>query len=258
MTMTKTDRVIRDIRYYEIKPENYGGKFDGIIGNIYSNSRDTKYIGQRIARKLNEFEFVSGIFDHVYICLSPNLSEYEFRISDSEMDDRLKSVHCGMDPTVFNCLNESDKDKLITEITFKVLHLLFDAVTEKIEIISKVEYLLNKFGQEIEIFYKAKETKHHKIELSFQIRPNAETSKIILRLFDKIANTRKETYLDLFYYEDIYYLVDTISIKDDYIVLNPKKSYRATLATEKYTTPLMIDISKLGEKIAFKRYGFPF
>ena len=32
------NRIIKDIRYLETKPEDYHGEFDGIIGNIYQNS----------------------------------------------------------------------------------------------------------------------------------------------------------------------------------------------------------------------------
>jgi hypothetical protein len=46
--MKSTDRIIKDIRYYEIKPKD----FNGIIGNVYQITNGTNSIGQRIARKL--------------------------------------------------------------------------------------------------------------------------------------------------------------------------------------------------------------
>jgi hypothetical protein len=46
--MKSTERIIKDIRYYEIKPKDFTGDFNGIIGNVY---QITNSIGQRIARK---------------------------------------------------------------------------------------------------------------------------------------------------------------------------------------------------------------
>jgi hypothetical protein len=57
----------KDIRYYEIKPKDFTGDFNGIIGNVYQITNGTNSIGQRIARKLNKCEFISGEFDHIYI-----------------------------------------------------------------------------------------------------------------------------------------------------------------------------------------------
>jgi hypothetical protein len=57
-----TDRIIKDIRYYEIKPKDFTGDFN-VIGNVYQITNDTNSIGQRIARKLNKSEFISGEFD---------------------------------------------------------------------------------------------------------------------------------------------------------------------------------------------------
>ena len=71
--MKSTNRIIKDIRYTEVKPKDFTGDFNGIIGNVYHITEETDSIGQRIARKLNEWEFISGEFDHIYINFSENL-----------------------------------------------------------------------------------------------------------------------------------------------------------------------------------------
>ncbi|OUD27520.1 hypothetical protein, partial [Flavobacterium sp. FPG59] len=71
--MKLTDRIIKDIRYYEEKPKDFVGDFNGIIGNVYKTTEDTNSIGQRIARKLNELELVCGEFDHIYIIFTKNI-----------------------------------------------------------------------------------------------------------------------------------------------------------------------------------------
>jgi hypothetical protein len=240
-----TDRIIRDIRFYELRPENYSGQFDGTLGHVYESTPDIKHIGQRIARKLNELNFVSGIFDHVYVYLSPTLPDNEMKLQETELDERLKSVHYGVKPSVFNSLSESAKDKWAKEAAFKILYLLFHSDNLKTKTISEVETLINKYNQEIEIFYKTKETNAYKVDLNYQIKPNGNPSKILLTYLDKKENVKRHGKVDLIHHEDIYSLVDTISVKDNAIILNPKKSNIADLLAEKYKTPLTIDIGTL-------------
>jgi hypothetical protein len=240
-----TNRIIRDIRIYELKPENYIGHFDGTVGNVFNNTSDSKHIGERIARKLNELGLITGTFDHVYVYLSPTLPENAMKVQEKELDERLKSVHYGIKPSVFNSLSESNKDRWTKEIAFKALYLLFQNDTIKMKIISEVEALMNKYNKEIEIFYKAKETKSCKVELRYQIKPNGNSSRMNIRYLNKKEGVNKHCSIDLLNHEDIYSLVDTITVKDDVIVLSPKKSKIADLILEKYLTPLKIEIAKL-------------
>jgi hypothetical protein len=39
--MKSTERIIKDIRYYEIKPKDFTGDFNGIIGNVYQITNGT-------------------------------------------------------------------------------------------------------------------------------------------------------------------------------------------------------------------------
>ncbi|MCB1023882.1 MAG: hypothetical protein KDB79_05820 [Acidobacteria bacterium] len=128
------------------------------------------------------------------------------------------------------------------------MNYLFQENEGKIRIISEVKALLNEFSQQIEIFFKKKETRTYRIELTYQIGPGGNPTRMILKYFDKISNSKSRYHLDLSSYEDIYSLVDKIKIKDNVIVLTPKKSYRASLATEKYETPIKIEIATLKEQ----------
>jgi len=44
------------------------------------------------------------------------------------------------------------------------------------------------------------------------------------------------------YFDDVYPLVDGIAIKSGYIILSPKKSYKAELYNKRYNTPIEIKI----------------
>lgn len=241
-----TDRILKAIRFYELRPENYSGNFDGTLGQVYKSTPDFKHIGQRIARKLNELNFGSGIFDHIYIYLSPNLRNNEMKVYETELDERIKSVDFGIKPPDFNSLSESDKDKWAKEAAFKVLYLLFHTDNLKTKTISNVETLINKYSQEIEIFYKAKETKAYKVDLNYQIKPNGNPSRLLVTFLDKKGNTKRRGSINLNSHEDIYSLVDTFVVKDNTIIFNPKRSNIADILGEKYyKTPLTLRVEEL-------------
>jgi hypothetical protein len=242
------NRIIKDIRYFETKPEGYHGKFDGIIGNIYNNSADTKYIGQRIARKLNEFGFISGEFDHIYINLSPKIKDNDINESNVFWDKRIKSFDYGITISEFNNLTELEKDTKIREITFKVLNWIYKGDDLKTQLISDVQNLMDKYNRSLTINYKTKETNLYRIDLNFQIRPNNDTSKLITELTNKKENNTQQAILDILDYEDLYSLIDKVILNDGFIVFQPKKSYHAELVAGKYKkAPLSINIKSMTE-----------
>lgn len=241
------NRVIKDIRYYENKPENYTGKFDGILGNVYCNSPDTKYIGQRITRKLNELGFISGVFDHIYINFTTRLEEDHISEGDIFFDKQIKFFNYGLIPSSFNGLTEEEREKKIKQITFNVLNWIYKNDIEKIQLIANVKSLTEKFGKQLTIKYKSKETSKYKIDLSFQIRPENDKSKLIIELYNKIENSILQKFIDILDYEDLYSLIGNMTVKDGFIVFQPKKSYLAELVANKYIdfhTKITIDEMK--------------
>lgn len=243
------NRIIKDIRYYEIKPDTYNDKFDGILGNVYYDSPDTKYIGQRIARKLNELGFISGEFDHIYINLSPKLPDDEICESDVFYDKQIKFYNYGLSPSLFNKLTNGEKDIKIKEITFEILHWIYKDDDFKNQLINDVKNMIDKYDKHLTIKFKTKETSKYRIELSFQIRPDDDKSKLIIDYTNKKDNCRLQEVLDILDYEDLYSLVDTVSLKDELIVFQPKKNYHTELVMSKYNNPPMwIELDKMIKK----------
>ena len=243
--MQSTERIIKDIRYCEIKPKDFTGDFNGIIGNVYHVTEDTNSIGQRIARKLNELKFISGEFDHIYINFTENLKFGNIVESEKILDKRIKYVDYGIKPKTFNSLTEFKKNQLVKEVTFKSLTLLYEKDKEKIEKIIEVDNLLNKFETEIEIAYKTKETNSYKIEIGYIINPKKTLSKIIVKYFDKKTETHYITTKDLSFYEDLFYLVDRIEVKNGKIIFTHKKTSLGEIATAKYERPIEIEITEM-------------
>lgn len=127
----------------------------------------------------------------------------------------------------------------------KSLTLLFEKDNEKIEKIIEVENLLNKFETEIEIAYKTKETNSYKIEIGYMINPKKTLSKIVVKYFDKKTETQHKTTKELYFYEDIFYLINKIEVKNEKIIFSHKKTNLGEIATAKYERPIEIEITKM-------------
>jgi hypothetical protein len=95
------------------------------------------------------------------------------------------------------------------------------------------------------INYKDKETKDYKLNVGFQIVPIDNKSKLVVDYLTKKTDKQLRTTIDLNHYEDIYYLVDKILVDEQHISFQPKKTLKSELVTEKYSTPLKVDINKL-------------
>ena len=243
--MKSTDRIIKDIRYYEIKPKDFIGDFNGTIGNVYHITEDTNSIGQRIARKLNEWQFISGEFDHIYINFTDNLKYGRLIESEKSLDKRIKYVDYGIDPKTFNSLTEFEKNQLVKDVTFKCLFLIFEKNEEKNRILIEVEKLINKFETEIEIAYKSKETSFYRIEIGYMINPKNTLSKIVVKYFDIKSGTQNIATKDLCFYEDIFYLVDKINVKNGKIIFTHKKTSLGEITISKYEKPFEIEITEM-------------
>lgn len=240
------DKIIKDIRYSESKVDNIeGNSLPGNFGKLFKPALDTVAIGQRIARKLNELKFVSGEFDHIDINFTPVLQQDECEVSRRDVEKWLKYIDYGLSSSFFNTKTDAEKIIFIKSTTFKVLKSLYSTDKEKMEIIVEVENLINRFDTEIKLNYKTKETSSYKVDISYQIKPNGGSSKAIIEYLDKKTNFKGQTYLDLHFYDDIYPLIDTIAVKDNVIILNPKKSFRAEVYNNRYKTPLQFAINEL-------------
>jgi hypothetical protein len=65
-----------------------------------------------------------------------------------------------------------------------------------------------------------------------------------VKYFDKRKETHNITTRDLYFYEDIFSLVDKIEVKNGKIIL-PKKTSLGEIVAAKYERPIEIEISKM-------------
>lgn len=238
------ERIIKDIRFYESNKQNIVGQtMPQDLGHLIIPTKDTNYIGQRIARKLNEFKFNYGECDHIYINLTTVLKEDEIVISNRNIVSRIKYIDFGINVQKFNSLLDVEKDNYIKSLTFKVLKKISSGLN--LEMVHKTEKLILEFDNEIKIHFKAKETTTFKIDIYYQIESLDGGTKAIIEYKDKKNNLCYIGSYKLQFYEDIYSLIDTIILTSGEIVLKPKKSYIAELSNERYITPITFRISDL-------------
>jgi hypothetical protein len=236
-------RIIKDIRYYE--SNSIDKLYPDFLGAVFHPTTDTNYIGQRIARKLNEFKYSYEEFDHIYIILTTNLNENELLISERNLDKRIKCIYYGFPSKSYNALTDNDKNYLLKAITFKVLKHISASENSEQKKVEEVEAIINRFDTEIRINYKTKETNNYKIDINYQINPASASTRAIVTYIDKKSNSKCEGFIPLQLYEDIYYLIDTVTVNDDTLIFNPKKSYIADLCSKKYSAPIRLQISEL-------------
>ena len=223
------NRIIKDIRYYESNIPNIdGNSMPHNLGQSFKPTSDTNYIGQRIARKLNELKFSYGEFDHIYINLTTALPENDLVISNRNIDKRIKYIDFGLSTTNYNSLLDADKNELLKSITFRILKHISLADNLNMKLIDEVEFLIAKLDTEIQINYKTKETSNYKVDISYQINPINSSTRAIVTYLDKKNNYSRKGFIPIQFYDDIYSLVDTITLKGNDLILNPKNQLQQT------------------------------
>lgn len=241
------ERIIKDIRIYESSVANIAGNsLPKELGEIFYPTKETIFIAQIIARKLNELQFACGDFDHIYINLTTVLAEDKIAVSNREIDKRIKYVDVGFNPEKVTKLSDHDKDDFIKKTVFCVLKHISSGKGE--ELVQQVEQLINEYGSQIKIHYKTKETASYKIDISYQIASAKNGTNVIIDFTDKKNNAQFTGNYKLHFYDDIYCLIDTLQFAGGKIILKPKKSVTAEMSNKRYKTPVEFNLNEL-EKI---------
>ena len=236
------DRILKDIRFYESENQNIEGQsMPNELGRLFIPTKDTTYIGQRIARKLNELKFSYGEPDHIYINLTTFLKENEIVVSNRNLDKRIKYLDFGINSGNLNSLSDIEKNNFIKSTTFKVLIQISNDTN--LELVNQTEKLISEFDTEIKIHFKSKETSSFKIDIYYQIEAVNGGTKAIIEYTDKKNDFCSLTNYKLQFYEDIYSLVDTIGLTENTIILKPKKSFTADIHNERYKTPITLRLA---------------
>lgn len=244
------ERLFLDIRYYESNRENVvGTSLPSGPGRIFSLPKSIHALGARIARKLREYGFVAGIYDHLYVNFTTVLPEGQCRYSPREVEERIKYIDFGLSPAKTNRCSETEKEALVCRTTFDILRFVAGDYPVRLALVNRVASEIGEKGSELEIVHKTKETAAFAVIVTYQIRPNGNQSVGLIEYHDKKTGQKRQAeFVKLKDYEDVFALVGSISVSRGVISLKPRPSFKASLYTSAYRVPIEIPIAELSAK----------
>jgi hypothetical protein len=240
-----SERLILDIRYYEAYEGNSSvNPVD--LGTRYYLPEETHAIGARIARKLREYGFITGVFDHVYLAYTDAIPDGEVGLPGRVVMDRFNYIGYGASPSTINTMSQEEQLVFVTDSTFRVLDQLTGGDEARLHLIDRVRQDIRKYGSELQILCRQKETASYIVTVTFQIRPKGDKSVGWVAYVDKRKQqSGKISFIELEHYQDIFYLVGSISVSKGGINLKPRTSFRASVFTRKYSVPIQVPVGQV-------------
>jgi hypothetical protein len=232
--------VLRDIRYFEA--EGHGFKtLPSYAGSLYAFPKVAISIGQRLACKCEELGVSIGRSSHLYIALVPTLEAAQVVLSSYQAELWHRFVSCGL-PRAFNEIPLTDQLRQIEELTLSAIR----ACSDQNDLIQEVERQARSAGEAMAIVRREKDTKRYNVKVMFTVAPFGAPSMMWLRVHKKETGRIYDTErIRLGFYDHVYDLADKITLKEDTIIVRPRTSFRASLTTRDYETPIKVDIAPL-------------
>ena len=250
--MAKPKQIL-DIRFYAAAEELGDGRpMPGRLCDVYPMAEDLAALkaidsmGPRLARKAREFGLITGDYDHVYINLTPAIPAGEVRFSPCHQSGRMRYVDYGLTHDMLDGQTPDHRLHPIGSAALSVLRLVAVGPADKDMLISRLTLLNEQLGTMLPIHHKVKETAKYRLSASYQIRPGGEKSTCYLSYWDKIEDLEyTQPITDLFQYEDALNLLGSIVVKSGQIHVQPRKSFQASLTTNRYDCPYVFDIDSI-------------
>lgn len=231
-------QLIKDIRYYQ----------NNIDGNkLFEIPKSLNLVGARFSCKLRELGFETVEYHHIYLNLTSQLSHGEVEISSKERIEKwFIYVDAGISPELFEVMDDDGKFNLIVTLTTKALELLCVRDHLNTSLVKQVEKEILIYKTELEILHKLKNTKNYQVTITYQINPKGNQSTVYVTYFDKNESTKSRKLLvQLKNYEDIFFLINDIIVKNGIITLKPRKSYKASFYINSYDIPLTMTLKEM-------------
>jgi hypothetical protein len=239
--MGKDAKVLRDIRFYssslaEFRPGSVNsGPAEDLGVPIAAHS-----VASRIACMLQSEGFSIGTRDHLFIVFTPALPPGTIGSPVPGFYVWHLDVPYGA-PASIESMTEARWLRFVQDATIQmVLHLRPDAR----ELIQAVQTRLLSEGPRARILRLAAEKARHRIEVSFDVPNRGDTSYLYVAMVEKTSGRRSEAPpLPLRDFNDAFALVDSIDLTKDDVRLKPRKSLRASLSAQRYSTPILVPLS---------------
>ena len=236
---------IKDVRYFESDWLNLDGSpLPQHVGKLFKLSPEITIVGVRLVRKLREYNFILGSFDHVYINFTNILDNYTIKESSRTNERWFKYYDFGVSPDIVNTMSDTEKYNFILESTLAVLKLI-NSNSENLSKIVQAVNEIKEYGDKLEIKCATKDTKYYFVEVTHDIQPFGKNSNAYISVLNKKSNQRlRKKMIDLKSWEDVYPLVGNITLSADQIIIKPKATENAKFYIQNYETPIVIDLDQ--------------
>lgn len=239
MITKELTKLILDIRFYDSQKR----KIDN------SRPRVPLMLSERYALLLKESQLFTPGYDHIYLYLTSELEHGEFEYTNGE--GRLIEFDCGIDSNRLIGKGAIEIENFYIGLITKVLKYLSNKHGLDRDIISRADELMLLERDALKIICRVKETRKYRITVSFSV---STKSVLYLEVRDLISGEVGSVCVaNLVEPRDYYYLVSDVSVKDEKVIISPRKSQDAMLQFRNY---YLLDLDKLGflsddgEKIA--------
>jgi hypothetical protein len=238
---------IKDIRFFEHRGAGLSG-FDH-LGSQYPlvEPGEAGVLGARYAVLLASRGFQTPGFDHVYVTLRPDFPLNEPRAGRPALEPWMVQVDVGL-PLAHWPPEAADQHCHLTVAATRALDFLAQKHGLDPSPLASCQSAMLEHGPSLELTRLTKATEAYTLEITYQARPFGVPSPVFARYHDhRSGRTRKAQVLLLDDWEDIFPLVARAAVSKGMIVLSPRESFRASLTTRAYTTPIRVPINQLLE-----------
>jgi hypothetical protein len=105
---------------------------------------------------------------------------------------------------------------------------------------------IHRHGSELQILCRQKKTVSYLVSVTFQIRPSGGKSVGWVSYEDRrTQRSGSMPIVELDHYQDIFYLVGSVSVSKGIIRLKPRTSFKASVFTSKYHVPTEVPVAKV-------------
>lgn len=254
--MTARETRIADIRYFASQGLPFTGEHGpGNLRPLYAFSKSVHAIGARIARKLREFGFTIPGYDHVYIVFTPALGAKVVRPAHVVLEPWQRHFSIGADCEYIEALDDTGREAFVVDATLRVLRRIAGIDASKRALLRRMGREITRDGDNLEILHRAIASKTLLVRISYRIHAGGGGAGWVH--VEDLASGRRGSrqFVDLDSCEDLYALVDRVTLAKGVLTLNPRKSASARLAVSRYRTPMRIDIEAVLSNSRITRYS---
>lgn len=227
------NKIIKDIRIYDKK-------------HLFKIDKELALLATRFGRKLQELQFEVKENQTFNIYLTNKIKDGSIETySDHNLQSITKGIqeiNYGLDIESFNSLSLEEKK----EISIKLIGKIMSEISRKNNLSSNIVKInvavdqILKYGSDVEIVYKTYDYAKYNLIFSYKINPqNGDHSPVILHLNDLTSGEKfKQSILDLEYYEHIFYLIGSVKIIGNKIIVKHQRSQLSNMNLKKYMFPI--------------------